>query len=147
MAKGYCVFSNGIYPRRLYVAVGLSEDDVNRMFISGRGMLTLDWEGSDAATFDEIKERATLYYGSLVVFRSKGEMTPGTMAHEAVHVLDSFMDVLGLERGKNASNEHLSYLLGWIVKCMDEVKKGHVKPVVPGVKNKKNINDKRKDKK
>ena len=147
MAKGYCVFSNGIYPRRLYVAVGLSEDDVNRMFISERGMLTLDWEGSDAATFDEIKERATLYYGSLVVFRSKGEMTPGTMAHEAVHVLDSFMDVLGLERGKNASNEHLSYLLGWIVKCMDEVKKGRVKPVTPGVKNKKNINDKRKDKK
>ena len=147
MAKGYCVFSNGIYPRRLYVAVGLSEDDVNRMFISGRGMLTLDWEGSDAATFDEIKERATLYYGSLVVFRSKGEMTPGTMAHEAVHVLDSFMDVLGLERGKNASNEHLSYLLGWIVKCMDEVKKGRVKPVTPVVKNKKNINDKRKDKK
>ena len=147
MTKGYCAFSNGIYPRRLYVAVGLSEDDVNRMFISGRGMLTLDWEGSDAATFDEIKERATLYYGSLVVFRSKGEMTPGTMAHEAVHVLDSFMDVLGLERGKNASNEHLSYLLGWIVKCMDEVKKGHAKPVVPGVKNKKNINNKRKDKK
>ena len=110
-------------------------------------MLTLDWEGSDAATFDEIKERATLYYGSLVVFRSKGEMTPGTMAHEAVHVLDSFMDVLGLERGKNASNEHLSYLLGWIVKCMDEVKKGRVKPVNPVVKNKKNINDKRKDKK
>ena len=147
MAKGYCVFSNGIYPRRLYVAVGLSEDDVNRMFISERGMLTLDWEGSDAATFDEIKERATLYYGSLVVFRSKGEMTPGTMAHEAVHVLDSFMDVLGLERGKNASNEHLSYLLGWIVKCMDEVKKGRVKPANPVVKNKKNINDKRKDKK
>ena len=147
MAKGYCVFSNGIYPRRLYVAVGLSEDDVNRMFISERGMLTLDWEGSDAATFDEIKERATLYYGSLVVFRSKGEMTPGTMAHEAVHVMESYMDVLGIERAKDGTNEHLSYLLGWIVKCMDEVKKGHVKPVVPGVKNKKNINNKRKDKK
>ena len=147
MAKGYCVFSNGIYPRRLYVAVGLSEDDINRMFISGRGMLTLDWEGSDAATFDEIKERATLYYGSLVVFRSKGEMTPGTMAHEAVHVMESYMDVLGLERTERGTNEHLSYLLGWIVKCMDEVKKGRVKPVTPGVKNKKNINDKRKDKK
>ena len=147
MAKGYCVFSNGIYPRRLYVAVGLSEDDVNRMFISERGMLTLDWEGSDAATFDEIKERATLYYGSLVVFRSKGEMTPGTMAHEAVHVMESYMDVLGLERTGRGTNEHLSYLLGWIVKCMDEVKKGRVKPVIPGVKSKKNINDKRKDKK
>ena len=147
MAKGYCVFSNGIYPRRLYVAVGLSEDDVNRMFISERGMFTLDWEGSDAATFDEIKERATLYYGSLVVFRSKGEMTPGTMAHEAVHVMESYMDVLGIERAERGTNEHLSYLLGWIVKCMDEVKKGHVKPVVPGVKNKKNINNKRKDKK
>ena len=147
MAKGYCVFSNGIYPRRLYVAVGLSEDDVNRMFISERGMLTLDWEGSDAATFDEIKERATLYYGSLVVFRSKGEMTPGTMAHEAVHVMESYMDVLGLERTGRGTNEHLSYLLGWIVKCMDEVKKGRVKPVIPGVKSKKNINYKRKDKK
>ena len=147
MTKGYCAFSNGIYPRRLYVAVGLSEDDVNRMFISGRGMLTLDWEGSDAATFDEIKERATFYYGSLVVFRSKGEMTPGTMAHEAVHVMESYMDVLGIERTERGTNEHLSYLLGWIVKCMDEVKKGRVKPVVPGVKSKKNINDKRKEKK
>ena len=140
MTKGYCAFSNGIYPRRLYVAVGLSEDDVNRMFISERGMLTLDWEGSDAATFDEIRDRDTLTYGSLVVFRSKGEMAPGTMADEAVHVLDSLMDVLGLERGKNASNEHLSYLLGWIVKCMDEVKAGKAEIV-------KTDNRKRKDKK
>ena len=147
MTKGYCAFSNGIYPRRLYVAVGLSEDDVNRMFISERGMLTLDWEGSDAATFDEIRDRDTLTYGSLVVFRSKGEMAPGTMAHEAVHVMESYMDVLGIERTERGTNEHLSYLLGWIVKCMDEVKKGHAKPVVPGVKNKKNINNKRKDKK
>lgn len=147
MAKGYCVFSNGIYPRRLYVAVGLSEDDVNRMFISEGCMLTLDWEGSDAATFDEIRDRDTLTYGSLVVFRSKGDMAPGTMAHEAVHVLESYMDVLGIERAERGTNEHLSYLLGWIVKCMDEVKKGRVKPVVPGVKNKKNNNDKRKDKK
>ena len=147
MAKGYYRFHNGIYPRRLYVAVGLSEDDVNRMFISERGMLTLDWEGSDAATFDEIRDRDTLTYGSLVVFRSKGEMVPGTMAHEAVHVMESYMDVLGIERVERGTNEHLSYLLGWIVKCMDEVKKGRVKPVNPVVKNKKNINDKRKDKK
>ena len=137
MAKGYCVFSNGIYPRRLYVAVGLSEDDVNRMFISERGMLTLDWEGSDAATFDEIRDRDTLTYGSLVVFRSKGDMTPGIMAHEAVHVMESYMDVLGIERAERGTNEHLSYLLGWIVACMDEVKKGRAKPVVPGVKDKK----------
>ena len=147
MAKGYCVFSNGIYPRRLYVAVGLSEDDVNRMFISERGMLTLDWEGSDAATFDEIRDRDTLTYGSLVVFRSKGEMAPGTMAHEAVHVMESYMDVLGIERAERGTNEHLSYLLGWIVKCMDEVRRGRVKPVNPGARSKKNINDKRKDKK
>ena len=147
MAKGYCVFSNGIYPRRLYVAVGLSEDDVNSMFISERGMLTLDWEGSDAATFDEVKGCDTLTYGSLVVFRSKGEMTPGTMAHEAVHVMESYMDVLGIERAKDGTNEHLSYLLGWIVKCMDEVRRGRVKPVTLGVGRKKNINDKRKDKK
>ena len=145
MAKGYCVFSNGIYPRRLYVAVGLSEDDVNHMFISERGMLTLDWEGRDAATFDEVMDRDTMMYGSLVVFRSKGEMAPGTMAHEAVHVMESYMDVLGLERTGRGTNEHLSYLLGWIVKCMDEVKKGRVKPVTPGVKSKKNINYKRKD--
>ena len=147
MAKGYCVFSNGIYPRQLYVAVGLSEDDVNHMFISERGMLTLDWEGRDAATFDEVMDRDTMMYGSLVVFRSKGEMAPGTMAHEAVHVMESYMDVLGLERTGRGTNEHLSYLLGWIVKCMDEVKKGRVKPVIPGVKSKKNINYKRKDKK
>ena len=147
MAKGYCVFSNGIYPRRLYVAVGLSEDDVNHMFISERGMLTLDWEGRDAATFDEVMDRDTMMYGSLVVFRSKGEMAPGTMAHEAVHVMESYMDVLGIERAERGTNEHLSYLLGWIVKCMDEVRRGRVKLVNPVVKEKKNNNDKRKDKK
>ena len=141
------MFSNGIYPRRLYVAGGLSEDDVNRMFISERGRLTLDWEGSDAATFDEVRDCDTLTYGSLVVFRSKGEMTPGTMAHEAVHVMESYMGVLGIERAKDGTNQHLSYLLGWIVKCMDEVRRGRVKPVNPGVRSKKNINDKRKDKK
>ena len=147
MAKGYCVFSNGIYPRQLYVAVGLSEDDVNHMFISERGMLTLDWEGRDAATFDEVMDRDTMMYGSLVVFRSKGEMAPGTMAHEAVHVMESYMDVLGIERAERGTNEHLSYLLGWIVKCMDEVRRGRVKLVNPVVKEKKNNNDKRKDKK
>ena len=140
MAKGYCVFSNGIYPRRLYVAVGLSEDDVNRMFISERGMLTLDWEGSDAATFDEVRDRDTLTYGSLVVFRSKQEMTPKVMAHEAVHVMDSFMDVLGIERAEEGTNEHLAYLMGWIVGCMDDVKTGKAEIV-------KTDNRKRKDKK
>ena len=147
MAKGYCVFSNGIYPRRLYVAVGLSEADVNEMFVSERGRLSLDWDGADAATFTEIKDRDTLVYGSLVIFRSRGEMAPGTMAHEAVHVMESYMDVLGIERAKDGTNEHLSYLLGWIVKCMDEVRRGRVKPVNPGVRSKKSINDKRKDKK
>ena len=147
MAKGYCVFSNGIYPRQLYVAVGLSEDDVNHMFISERSMLTLDWEGRDAATFDEVMDRDTRMSGSLVVFRSKGEMAPGTMAHEAVHVMESYMDVLGIERAERGTNEHLSYLLGWIVKCMDEVRRGRVKLVNPVVKEKKNNNDKRKDKK
>ena len=147
MAKGYYPFRNGIYPRLLFVAVGLSEDDANGMFSSERGRLSLDWDGVAAATFAEIRERATLDYGSLVVFRSKNEMTPCNMAHEAAHVLDSFMNALGLERVENASNEHLSYLLGWIVGCMDAVKRGRVKPVNPVVKNKKNINDKRKDKK
>ena len=147
MAKGYYPFRNGIYPRLLFVAVGLSEDDANGMFSSERGRLSLDWDGVAAATFAEIRERATLDYGSLVVFRSKNEMTPCNMAHEAAHVLDSFMNALGLERGENASNEHLSYLLGWIVGWMDAVKRGRVKPVNPVVKNKKNINDKRKDKK
>ena len=147
MAKGYCVFSNGIYPRRLYVAVGLSEDDANEMFVSERGRLSLDWDGADAATFTEIKDRDTLVYGSLLIFRSRGEMTPGTMAHEAVHVMESYMDVLGIERAERGTNEHLSYLLGWIVKCMDEVRRGRVKPVNPVVKEKKNNNDKIKDKK
>lgn len=147
MAKGYYPFRNGIYPRLLFVAVGLSEDDANGMFCSERGRLSLDWEGRDAATFDEVMDCDTMKYGSLVIFRSKGEMAPGTMAHEAVHVMESYMDVLGIERAERGTNEHLSYLLGWIVKCMDEVKKGRVKPVTPGVKNKKNINDKRKDKK
>ena len=140
MAKGYYRFHNGIYPRRLYVAVGVGTDFANEWFFSERGRLAIDWEGSDALTFDEIKERSSGVYGSLVVFRSKQEMTPKVMAHEAVHVMDSFMDVLGIERAKDGTNEHLAYLMGWIVGCMDEVKAGKAEIV-------KTDNRKRKDKK
>ena len=79
-------------------------------------------------------------YGSLVVFRSKQEMTPKVMAHEAVHVMNSFMDVLGIERAEEGTNEHLAYLMGWIVGCMDDVKTGKAEIV-------KTDNRKRKDKK
>lgn len=140
MRKGYYRFHNGIYPRRLYVAVGVDEGYVNEAFFSDRGRLSIDWEGSDALTFDEIKERSSGEYGSLVVFRSKREMTAKVMAHEAVHVIDSFMDVLGIERAENGTNEHLSYLMGWIVGCMDDVRGGKAEIVKPN-------NNKRKDKK
>lgn len=140
MAKGYYRFHNGIYPRRLYVAVGADEDYVNNAFFSDKGGFVLDWDGADAATFDEVKERSTRVYGSLVVFRSKNEMTPKVMAHEAIHVLDSFMNILGLERAVDGTNEHLAYLIGWIVSCMDEVKAGKAEIV-------KTDNRKRKDKK
>lgn len=124
MVKGYCRFHNGIYPRRLYVAVGVDEDAINGWFRSERGRLSLDWDGSDAATYDEVKEASTGVYGSLAVFRSKQEMTAKVMAHEAVHVIESFMDVLRIERSEDGTNEHLAYLMGWIVGCMDEVRSG-----------------------
>lgn len=124
MAKGYYRFHNGIYPRRLYVAVGVGEDYVNDTFFSDKGGFALDWDGADAATFDEVKERSTRVCGSLVVFRSKNEMTPKVMSHEAIHVLDSFMNILGLERAVDGTNEHLAYLMGWIVGCMDDVRAG-----------------------
>ena len=124
MVNGYYRFHNGIYPRQLYIAVGADEDYVNNTFFSDKGCFTLDWDGADAATFDEVKERSTQVYGSLVVFRSKNEMTPKVMAHEAIHVLDSFMNTLGLERAVDGTNEHLSYLVGWIVDCMDDVRVG-----------------------
>ena len=87
-----------------------------------------------------MKEISTGFIGSLVIFHGKRDMTPKIMAHEAVHVIEAFMDVLGLERVENGSNEHLSYLMGWIVGCMDEVKAGKAEIV-------KTDNRKRKDKK
>lgn len=129
MARGYYRFRNDVYPRQLYIAVGVDENFVNDTFFSDKGSFVLDWEGAYAATFDEVKERSTQVYGSLVVFRSKNEMTPKFMAHEAIHVLDSFMNILGLERAVDGTNEHLAYLIGWIVGCMDEVKAGKVEIV------------------
>lgn len=143
MAKGYYRFNNGIYPRQLYVAVGLDEDDVNSMFLSYDGSVKFDWDGCDAVEFDELKERSSGHLGSLVVFHSRHEMTPKLMSHEAVHVLESYMDAFGIERVEKGNNEHLSYLMGWIVGCMDEVRRGKAEIVLPVEKK----TNKRKDRK
>ena len=124
MAKGYYRFHNGIYPRRLYIAVGADEDYVNGVFCQREGKISVDWDGYDAVEFDEGKEISTGCIGSLVIFHGKRDMTPKIMAHEAVHVIETFMDTLGLERVENGNNEHLSYLMGWIVGCMDDVRAG-----------------------
>lgn len=122
--KGYYEYDPEVYPRRLYIMIGATEEDVRKCFDD---VGEPDSDGKDdiaATTIPEVISKANGKYGNLIVFRSKRDMDIGKVSHEAFHVLGSIMDVMPLKREPYGTNEHLSYLLQWIVRCIDNARQG-----------------------
>jgi len=74
---------------------------------------------SDAATF-AVRNKNTHKFGTLIVFANKKAMTVSTIAHEASHGAKDLFHHIGAEV---KHHEPFEYLLGWIAKCCDQVKK------------------------
>lgn len=115
-------FDPCIYPRLLWVVKGgtleeirktLEFGDIGDDFESTGGAITI-------AAYDNAKKKG----GFLVWFPKPSDMTKNNywMAHEAAHVALGIFDYVGAE-AKACDSEPFAYLVGWVFKCIDKVRK------------------------
>lgn len=118
-------FHPQIYPRRLWVAKGGTFEDIKALFTTMNGEELEEVEDSLAVTYIVQTKSDEHYFGHLIWFPSKKDMTASTMAHEAVH---ASMDLFGLiDRKMHYDNqEPFAYLVGWVTDCIDKVKRNKV---------------------
>lgn len=113
-------FDPCIYPRLLWVVKGGSLEEIRKTLEFGEvgeeeqsgGALTI-------SAYDNEKQRG----GFLIWFPKASDIKHGDwIAHEASHVALGIFDYIGSEVTASDS-EPFSYLVGWVFKCVDEVRK------------------------
>ena len=113
-------FDPCIYPRLLWVVKGGELDEIRKTLEFGEvgeeeqsgGALTI-------SAYDNENKRG----GFLVWFPNAKDMSHGDwIAHEASHVALGIFDYIGAE-AKASDSEPFAYLVGWVFKCIDEVRK------------------------
>ena len=113
-------FDPCIYPRLLWVVKGDSLEGIRETLEFGE--LSEEDKSSGAITlsaYDKENERG----GFLVWFPKAKDMSHGDwMAHEASHVALGIFDYIGAE-AKASDSEPFAYLVGWVFKCIDTVRK------------------------
>ena len=113
-------FDPCIYPRLLWVVKGGSLEEIRKTLEFGE--LSEEDKSNGAITlyaYDKENERG----GYLVWLPQAKDMSRGDwMAHEASHVALGIFDYIGAE-AKASDSEPFAYLVGWVFKCIDEVRK------------------------
>ena len=121
-------FNNGVYPISLYVVTEPEMHEIADRFYQ------LTQEG-DVVEFEMKKRRLPIasiadcyeksdkQSGVMCLIWKKREMKTHIMAHEASHIASLIFEKLGIEIDGfyGSSNEPFAYLVGWVVRCMDEV--------------------------
>lgn len=114
-------FDPVIYPLKLWVIKNPTDNIIGETFeeFDGTKINYTPSKTSAASTYNKvICNKETQKYGVLVLIKSK--TTINYIAHEATHVARIFWDWLDEEAtGREAD----AYLVGWIAKCIDEVKR------------------------
>ena len=118
-------FDFGIYPSRLFVAVDSSFEELKDRFvfeITGNGNVELTterfngWSDAMGVTIN-VTDKETLREGYLVYlpdeFSSVSELV-GTIAHEAMHVVNRLYGYIGVNDGNDSEID--AYLIGWVSK-------------------------------
>lgn len=117
-------FDPQVYPRKIWVAVGGDIGTLRASFCQNDGG-QLEFEDIDkySANTTAVTEKDTGLFGELIWFPKKSDMRLFTIAHEAVHAaIDIFDDCdCRIDAG---NQEPFAYLVGWITKCINEVKRG-----------------------
>lgn len=110
-------FDPQIYPRKLWVAVGVTTSELNEKFVDE----IKDMDDSNDAETLPIQQKEPLLGGVLVRFENLKSMRPDNIAHEATHAALEIFDYVDA-RIQYDNQEPFAYLVGWVVKCIDEVK-------------------------
>ena len=116
-------FDPQIYPRKLWVSVGASTEELQERF--GKEYIK-DFDESYYAETMAVQQKEPLLGGVLVRFQDLKAMSPGNIAHEAAHAAIEIFDYCDC-RITVDNQEPFSYLTGWIARCCDEVKNNLMK--------------------
>ena len=107
----------GIYPRKLWVSIGVSNEEINEFF-TGCDYIPPMEDNYYAET--RVVNKGKLG-GYLIRFPNKKEVTPENVAHEAGHVAIRMFNVIESEISITTS-EPFCYLLDWVVSCVFDAK-------------------------
>lgn len=100
-------FDPQIYPRKIWIAVGVSTSVLNETF---EGIDDMD-ESTDALVINTRKTKPDIKAGVLIRFKNRNTLTASIIAHEAVHAALEIFDYV--EARIDAKNqEPFAYLVG-----------------------------------
>lgn len=118
-------FHPQIYPRRVWVAVGGTFEDVKERFTAMNGQELEESEDCLATTYMVQAKRDEHYLGHLVWFPYKNSMTTKNITHESFHLASDMFALLGCKQHYD-NQEPFAYLVGWVADCIDKVKRNKV---------------------
>lgn len=117
-------FDPQIYPKLLWVAVNPNEEEQSKfksLHDKDEPLLKVEMDDCLACVY-VVRKIENCKTGSMIVFKDLSTLTPGVMAHEAVHVVSNICRFIGLKYNEY-DDEHISYLVEWVVNCCEKVKK------------------------
>lgn len=113
--KGYYEYTNGIYPRKLWVHIGKDLKELIEAEFDGCDPPDKDYGG---VTYDNAVRKSDNAYGILVSFKCAKDISMKYCCHEASHVCDAIESAIEMEHGGEAS----AYLIGWIAECINKAR-------------------------
>ena len=116
-------FDPEIYPYKLWVVISKTSEPIMEMFkeYSGDDIIFKESfiNSSRALTLPVIK-KDTLKYGVLLHIKSKKYLTYEVVAHESSHAAKYLFEHIG---ASVSEHEPFEYVVGWVAKCCEQVKK------------------------
>ena len=110
-------FDCEIYPRKLWVAVGVPYACIKDMFEDVAPMA----DNADAQVDHTRRLKPDVKGDILIRFQNRKAMTQSNITHESTHAaMEIFSYVDAYPDPKN--QEPFAYLCGWVAKCINEVK-------------------------
>lgn len=116
-------FNLDIYPRTLWVTYDATPKELSELFPTDSDGNVINWlpeipgYGAEMEVFSKPGEKG----GVLIRFENWEAMTPGHIAHEAVHAADDIYYFIGAHPDI-LNNEPYAYLVGYITDCCEKAK-------------------------
>lgn len=118
-------FDPVIYPYKIWIAVSSNLNMACEMFLDAetdKDFIFSDGDDSSryaAMALPAIKKNGR-YCGTLILFKSKKEMSVKNIAHESSHAAKQLFEHIGAD---TRQHEPFEYAVGWIAECCEKVLK------------------------